>query len=597
MGRDWASVSTVALIAGLFTWAPWRTPPAPTPRTLVALSGADASFTGIGATAVLSPDGTTLAFTAQQAGQTRLFVRKLDQLQAVALAGTEGASIPFFSPDGQWIAFFAGGKLKKVSVTGGAAVNLCEAPNGRGGTWTDADTIIFTPGSLPNTKLMRVPAAGGTPSVFGTLGEGATTQRWPQALQGGKGVLYTEHSTNTGWDGANLVIAPLAGGTPKIVMRGAYYGRYLASGHLIYMQQGTLFAAPFSLSRLETTGPAVPALEGIAAEGTGEAKLAFSSEGALVYVPGGATADANPIDWMTRDGKTSPLRATKAAWANPHFSPDGQKLALDISDGKQRDIWVYDWSGDTLTQLTFDPGDDLLPVWTPDGRRIAFRSDRAKPGIHNLYWVNADGTGEVTRLTDSPEDQGIRSWHPSGKFLGLSANRGATGWDLMILPMEGDAASGPVPGKPTVFLSTPSTEINATFSPDGRWMANTSNEAGSNDVYVRPFPGPGGKWRISTEGGSFPSWSATAHELLFVNQGKVMAAPYTVAGDSFRAEKPQIWSPVGYRGLGTEYPYDIHPDGKRLAIIAATGEAGVVQDKVVFFFGFGDYLKKIAPGK
>ncbi len=180
------------------------------------------------ATAVLSPDGTTLAFTAQQAGQTRLFVRKLDQLQAVALAGTEGASIPFFSPDGQWIAFFAGGKLKKVSVTGGAAVNLCDAPNGRGGTWTDDDTIIFTPTDATNTKLMRVPAAGGTPSVFGTFGEGAVTQRWPQALPGGKGVLYTEHSAIGGWDGANLVIAPLAGGTPKVVVRGGYYGRYLS---------------------------------------------------------------------------------------------------------------------------------------------------------------------------------------------------------------------------------------------------------------------------------------------------------------------------------------------------------------------------------
>ena len=159
----------------------------------------------------------------------------------------------------------------------------------------------------------------------------------------------------------------------------------------------------------------------------------------------------------------------------------------------------------------------------------------------------------------------------------------------------GDAGRGLLPGKPTVFLSTPSTEINATFSPDGRWIANTSNEASSNDVYLRPFPWPGGKWRISTEGGSFPSWSATAHELLFVNQGKVMAAPYAVVGDSFRAEKPQIWSPVGFRGLGNDYPYDIHPDGKRLAIIAAADESGVVQDKVVFFFNFGDYLKKIAP--
>ena len=194
------------------------------------------------------------------------------------------------------------------------------------------------------------------------------------------------------------------------------------------MQQGTLFAVRFDLDRLETIGQAVPALEGVAANPavTGGAQLAVSSEGTLVYVPGTAATTANPIDWLTRDGKTSVLRATKADWANPRFSPDGQKLALEISDGKQNDIWVYEWARDTLTQLTFDPGQDRIPVWTPDGRRIVFASDRAKAGITNLYWVNADGTGDVTRLTDSPESQIPWSWHPSGKFLAFHANRGAT---------------------------------------------------------------------------------------------------------------------------------------------------------------------------
>ncbi len=364
------------------------------------------------------------------------------------------------------------------------------------------------------------------------------------------------------------------------------------------MQEGALFAVPFDLSRLETTGPAVPALDGIAADpGNGLAKLALSSEGTLVHVPGEAAATTYPIDWMTRDGKATTLRAAKANWRNPRFSPDGQKLALEISDGKQNDVWVYEWARDTLTQLTFDPGQDGDPVWTPDGRRIVFSSDRAKPGIRNLYWANADGTGEVTRLTDSPEGQVARSWYPSGRHLAFTAYRADTTSDLMVLPMEGDPVRGLSPGKPSAFLSTPANEVQPMFSPDGRWIAYTSNEAGSrNDIYVRPFPGPGGKWRISTGGGVFPHWSATAHELLFVSQGKVMAAPYAVAGDSFRAEKPQIWSPADFRSLGASYPYDIHPDGKRLAIVAAADEAGVaVQDHVVFFFGFGDYLKKIAP--
>ena len=597
-----AGLFGAAFVAAIVVWSPWSSVPAPTPRKLLAHVGADASLpTLLGSSVILSPDGTTLAFVAAQAGQVRLFVRKLDQLQAAAFTGTEDAANPFFSANGQWIAFFAGGKLKKVSITGGAAVPLCDAPAGRGGTWADDDTIIFIPSSGPKVGLMRVPAAGGTPAAFGALNEGAMTQRWPQALPGATGVLFTENSSTAGFDGANLVIAPLSGGTPKVVVRGGYYGRYVPSGHIIYMQQGTLFAVPFDLARLETTGQAVPALEGVmASPGTGGAQLAVSSEGTVVYVAGAAATATNQIDWMTRDGKPSVLRATKADWANPEFSPDGQKLALEISDGRQRDIWVYEWARDTLTQLTFDPGQDRNPVWTPDGRRIVFTSDRAKTGISNLYWVNADGTGEVARLTDSPESETPTSWHPSGKFLAFQANRGATTWDLEILPVEGDALKGWTPGKPTVFLNSPASEVSPQFSPDGRWIAYFSNEATTNfDVYVRPFPGPGGKWRVSMEGGIYPHWSATANELLFLglSQPLIMVAPYAVVGDSPRLDKPRIWSPTGYRGIGLNKPYDVHPDGKRLALIAATDQAGIVQDKVVFVFNFSEHLRTIAPGR
>jgi dipeptidyl aminopeptidase/acylaminoacyl peptidase len=211
------------------------------------------------------------------------------------------------------------------------------------------------------------------------------------------------------------------------VVRGGYYGRFVASpnrsereGHLIYMQQGTVFAVPFDLDRLETVGQAVPAIEGVEASltNTGGVQMAFASDGTLVFVPGTAGATAgNAIDWLTRDGKTSILRATPSNWLNPRFSPDGQKLALEISDGKQRDIWVYDWARDTIRQLTFDAGDDREPVWTPNSRRIVFSSDRAKPGTRNLYWTNADGTGEVTRLTDSPDIQQPYSWTPDQKVL------------------------------------------------------------------------------------------------------------------------------------------------------------------------------------
>ena len=344
-----AAAFGVALVSALVLSPPWRAAPVSTPRKLLASIGADASMPiELGASAILSPDGTVLAFAAQQAGQTRLFVRKLDQLQAKALSGTEGAGSPFFSPDGQSIAFFAGGKLKTVSVAGGASIILCDAPNNRGGTWADDGTIIFTPVNGSNVTLMRVSAAGGRPAVFSTLSAGATTQRWPQALPGGKGVLYSEHSAVNGWDSGNLVVAPLRGGTGKIVVRGGHYGRYVPSGHLIYMQQGTLFAVRFDLDRLETVGQAVQAVDGVSANGaiSGSAQLAMSSDGTLVYVPDEYATQINPIDWMTRDGKTSELRTTKAEWASARFSPDGQKLALQIFDGRQSDIWVYDWNRD-----------------------------------------------------------------------------------------------------------------------------------------------------------------------------------------------------------------------------------------------------------
>ena len=595
-----------ALFAAMLLWAPWRTPPSPAPRRLLVGIGADASLNAIGPSAILSPDGTTLAFVARQGDVQRLFVRKLEQLHALALPGTDGAASPFFSPNGQWLAFFASAALKKVSVTGGAVVQVCEAPTARGGTWSDDDTIYFTPSATPKVPIMRVAAAGGTPVVAGVLSAGAVSQRWPQALPGSAGVLFSEHSSTINWDSANIAVMPLHGGASKVVLRGGYFGRYVAaptragatrSGYLLYMHQGTVFGVPFDLTRLETIGQAVPVIDDVAASVTaGGVQLDVVSEGTLLYVPGTTATATNAIDWVMRDGTTAPLRSTKADWANPMFSPDGQRLAIDVSDGRQRDIWVYEWSRDTLTQITFDPNDDTLPVWTPDGRHIVFASDRAKKGITNLYWVNADGTGDVTRLTDSSYGQLPNSWHPSGKFLAFSeqntAQNAPTGFDLMILPMDGDAAKGWTPKTPTAFLATPGTELVGMFSPDGRWIAYISNEhAGVYDVYVRPFPGPGGPWLISAGGGLSPHWSKTANELLFLSGGKMTFAPFTVVGDSFRADKPQTWTPAALQRSRSEYPYDVHPDGKRVAAIANIDAKATAADKVVFVFNVADYLQ------
>jgi Tol biopolymer transport system component len=609
-----------ALLSALLVWSPWRSTPVATQRKLLARIGADATLpTDGGASAVVSPDGETLAFVGQQAGGTTLFVRRLDELDATALTGSQGAADPFFSPDNQWIGFFAGGRLKKVPATGGSVVDLTAAPAGRGGTWTEDGTIIFSPANV-HAPLMRVSASGGTAAIFG---RGGNTQRWPQALPGDRGVLYTEHASLEHFDGANLVIAPLSGGTPRVIVRGAYFGRYVPSGrarsagipsgggHLLYMRQGQLLAARFDLDRLETIGPAVPALEGIAANPTdnGGAQVSVSSDGTLVYVPGAATTTQKTMEWMARDGTTSTLRGTKASWSNPRLSPDGRRVAFELFDGRQYDIWVYDWGTEALTQLTFDAAADRKPFWTPDGRRVTFSSDRAQVGVSNVYWVNADGTGEVAALTDRSTTVEGWSWHPSGRFLAMMGRRpGLAGGDLLILPMNGDAVRGWTPGPPSVFLDTPAHEVYPVFSPDGRWIAYyAETAAGTRDlnVFVRPFSGPGGPWRISTESGWYPQWSATTQELLFLtfrghaSGRQVMVAPYTVEGNSFRPGRPRAWSPTNIPFTEIlDAAYDIHPDGTRIAIAGATPDPPVGRrDEVVFLFNFFEYLGTIAPGR
>ena len=610
-----ASILGLALAVVVILWAPWRTPLQPSPRTLRASIGADASLpVDRGASVILSPNGTTMAFVARPPGQrSLLFVRKLNELQATPLAGTDDAASPFFSPDGQWIGFFADGQLKKVSVTGGAAIRLTEAPNGRGGTWIDDDTIVFTPqsGNGPDTRLKRVSAAGGAATVLVPLSKGAVTQRWPQALPGGKGVLYTEHSATDNWDNATLAVAPLSGASSRVILRGGYYGRYVpaspagvggrsAGGSVIYMNQGTLFAVRFDPDRLETIGEPVPVLDGVASSSTatGGAQLALGPDGTLVYLPGGSGSLTVPIDWITRDGRTSPLRAAKANWNNPRFSPGGQQLTFEIFDGKQWDIWIHDMARDTTMQLTFGSSNERSAVWTPDGKRVAFRSDRATRGVYNVYWMNADGTGEVTRLTDSPESDVPGSWHPTGKFFAYLNSRRR----IMILPMEGDATRGWTPGTPTAFLATPAREGAPMFSPDGRWIAYSQpDDLGTSDAYVRAFPGPGGPWRISTTSGAYPRWSASRNELLFLkyldpSPSKLMAARYAVVGNSFRAETPYVWSPTSVDRISpVNDPYDLHPDGTRIAAAAVPDEAGVVRDQVVFVFNFADHLSTIVP--
>jgi serine/threonine-protein kinase len=593
-----AALFAVAFAATLAFWSPWQTTAPPPPLRLTAELGADVSLATdvIGNSSIaISPDGAALAFIGTKDGINEIYVRRLEQLQASPLSGTVGAVSPFFSPDGEWLAFFADNKLKKISTSGGAAVTLCDAPNARGGAWGDDGNIVFSPNLA--SVLFRVSSAGGKPEPVTRFRQGEISHRWPYVLPGSKAVLYAASLATQAWDSANIILQPLPDGVAKVMLQGAYKAQYLASDHIVYIHKGTLFGVPFDAARLEVTGPSVPVVEDVTANAiNGSAQFAASNSGTLAYLSGTSNAAARPILWVSQDGKSIPLRPAASEWSNPRFAPNGRSLAIDMSDGRQTDVWVYEWARDTLTRLTFDPGDDRKPVWTPEGRRITFASTRENSPL-NLYWQRADGTGEVQRLTESPNLQLPASWHPSGRYLAFHETHSQTGDDLMILPVAGNEISGWKPGKPTVYLNSRALEVGPMFSPDGRWIAYTSNESGRNEIFVRPFPGPGGKWQISADGGLDPVWSQTRRELFYrTPDNRVMVVPYSAEGDSFNADRPRLWMEQPIVPRPRNQWFDVHPDGNRLAAAAPTGTQGEEKrDKVTFSFNFLDELRRIAP--
>jgi serine/threonine-protein kinase len=598
----WAIAGVVTLAAIALAIGFEQRAPKPTqPIRLSAELGTNATLadTTFGANAVLSLDGTRLVFVAVGADKTRhLYVRSLDQMQATELSGTGDAGDPFFSPDGQWIAFFAGGKLKKISVQGGAAVTLCDAPNDRGGSWGDDGSIVFAVGTLEG--LSKVSSSGGKPEPLTTLNQqaGEKTHRWPQVLPGSKNVIFTDSTRTAQFDDADIAVYSAVSGKVKTVLHGGSYARYLPSGHLVYVHNGTLFAVPFDIKRLEVTGQPAPVVEGVATNpDTGGAQFSVSDSGTLLYVAGSAANPDVSIYWMDAAGKFTPLRETPGNYNNLAISPDGKRLAMDITNGNRTDVWVYEWERDTLTRLTFAGDSNGRPVWTPDGQRIVYESSE-KGAVGNLWWIRADGGGDAQRLTESKDLQIPSSWSPDGKILAFIQNNPVTSVDIFTMPVEGSEKTGWKPGQPKPFVNTPAIEGYPAFSPDGRWIAYMSTESGLGEIYVRPFPGPGGKWQISTGAGGFPEWSRNGKELFYrTNDSKIMVVSYTSSGDSFHADKPRLWSPGQFTDRSAYGNFSLHPDGKRFAVLKA-GNAETAPpaiNKVSFIFNFFDELRHRAP--
>jgi Tol biopolymer transport system component len=591
----WIVAGVAVVIALMLGFGWWRLAhPADSPlKPLVRLDvdlGAEESLATGGFSAILSPDGARLVYRSQN----RLFIRRLDQPKAIELAGTEGAFAPFFSPDGQWVAFFAQAKLKKISVEGGSAIALCDAPSVRGGSWGGDGSIVA--GLTPNGGLSRIPAAGGPPTPVTELAQGELTHRWPQILPGGKAVLFTAHSSITAYDGATIEVMSLTDRRRKTLERGGTYGRYLPTskegGYLSYINGGTLFAVPFDLDRLEVRGTPSPVLEEVAYSPTnGFAQFDFSRSGTLVYQSGGAAGrKLLTVQWLDGAGMTQPLLAKPGPYVFPRLSPDGQRLALMVTAGLNPDIWIYEWQRDTMTRLTFG-GFNNSPAWSPDGRYVVFE---ARGG---MFWTRSDGAGQPQPLTQSKNRQVPQSFAPDGKRLAFFEIVPGDS-NIWTLPLESDG-SGLRAGKPEVFLQTPFNERHPSFSPDGRWLAYDSNESGSYQVYVRAFPDKGGKWQISNGGALYPAWARNGRELFFrALDNRIMAAGYTVKGDSFAADKPRVWSDKQLADPGVNgINYALSPDGKRIAALMPAEAPGQeqAQNHVIFLENFLDDLRRRAP--
>ncbi len=575
------------IIAAVALWGWWRSVQ-PVERALVRLDvdlGPDVSLSSFaGPDTVLSPDGTRLVYVSQG----RLFTRRLDQPNATEFAGTQGAYAPFFSPDGQWVAFFSQGKLQKISVEGGSAITLCNSSVAEGGSWGEDGNIIAALSSTGGF-LSLIPAAGGVPTPVTQLAQGQNTHRWPQILPGSKAVLFTSNTTTAAFDGANIEVVSLKDHHRKTLQRGGAFGRYLPTsngiGHLVYINKGTLFAVPFDPETLEVRGTPSPVLQEVAySNGNGSAQFDFSRNGTLIYRSGGAAqGNLTTVQWLDASGKTQPLLAKPGTYQRPRLSPDGQRLALD--DGE--DIWVYETRRDTMTRLTFG-GPNIIPVWSPDGRYIAF------DGPGGIWCVRSDGASKPQPLIQSKNVLFPWSFAPDGKRLTYNEINPGTAGDLGTVTIESDG-TGLRAGKPEIFLQTPADERTPTFSPDGRWLAYISNESGTFQVYVRAFPDKGGKWQISNAGGAYPFWSSNAHELFFRgDDNRIMVATYTAKADSFVPDKPRVWSDKQLANLGAVSPYDLAPDGKRIAALmpVETAEAQKAQNHVIFLENFFDEVRR-----
>jgi eukaryotic-like serine/threonine-protein kinase len=558
----WTAVLVIGVVAILVAWT---ARPVERPRVSRFVLPVDTRARFDPSVPAISPDGQYLAYTWGPVGNRTLSLHRMADPEGAPLAEFVGATHPFFSPDSAWLGFFAGGELRKVSVLGGTAQTLARANAGRGASWGDDNRIVFAPSF--RSALLRVSADGGAPETVTSLDLhfDESGHRRPQVLPGSRAVVFTAVRTR----GDALIVVSLKTGERRLTIEGAGFGRYVSTGHLVYLQEGRLMAAPFDIGRLAAVGPAVPVLDAgppptdsLSFEGTDAGLLAYRS----------GSAATSTLVWVDRAGIVTPFARALRGFAHPRVSPDGQRIVAS----REQDLWVYDLARDALSQLTFQGGS--FPVWTPDGRQVIYGRPRPRTGW-DIFWKPADGSGSEQELLARPLDQAPSGGNPSldGHLLPFVEWSLETAADIHLLSMKD--------GADRVLVKSPEFELNASLSPDARYIAYVSTELGTPEVFIRPVIGEGGVRRVSAEGGVEPHWSPSG-EIFFRSGTRVLAVnvrtqPDLVVGTP-RAlfEGPYVLSAIWDRN------YDVTADGQRFLMVrqADAGDSTVQLNIVVNWF-------------
>ena len=569
----WAAAAALACLVFFPSLLRRQSPMQPVTRFQFAAPGQ----TQVGSFAI-SPDGRRLVLSARDDNGTRLWIRPLEALTATPLAGSEGVELdnpPFWSPDGRNIGFFAGGSLKRIDTARGIARTLCAAPQARGGAWAD-DTILFSP--AVRGGLFKVSASGGnvTPVTELKKDDAEVNHRVPSFLPDGKHFLYLSQAAA----GASGIYLGKLGSRTVARLTDANSAAVYASGHLLYLRGDKLFAHTFDLGTLRLSGEAqVVAAPVGGTRVIGAMRVSASQSGALVYAPA-SRAGSGQLLWLDRTGKQTPATPVGpfAALSHLGFSSDGKRLVLDRGQvqSRGRDVWLLEFAGNVWSQLTFHPGNDWVPSWSPDGRTIAFTSDRDGPsGLHQIFVKAADGTGGERLIFTSGEDKHHLTWSPDGASLVFESMTSATNSDLWLLPL--------VPGsQPRPLAVTNTNEIQPSFAPNGRWLAYASNESGRFEIFVQALQVGGGRFQVSTGGGVQPVWRQDGAEMYFLApDGKLMAVDVRPQHGTFEAGAPRALFATGLRGNDSQSHFAAAGDGSRFLIYAEIPDPSAQQMTVV----------------